>query len=53
MVRTTYQEQLRPMPAQERVLDDVLWRCRMRSNAALKDIRADLPEYAALHRPVL
>ena len=66
----------RPTPAQERALDEVLWRCRTLSNTALeqritawqrchvsvtrsqqeaelKDIRADVPEYAALHRHVL
>jgi putative transposase len=29
-------EQLRPTPAQERALDEVLWRCREHYNAALE-----------------
>jgi putative transposase len=33
---TTYQEKLRPTPHQERQLAEVLWRCRMLSNAALE-----------------
>lgn len=72
----TYQEQLRPTPAQEGELEDVLWRCRTLYNAALeqritayqrchvsltryqqeaelKDLRADLPAYAAIHRHVV
>jgi putative transposase len=72
----TYKEKLRPTPAQERALDDVLWRCRLLYNAALeqritawrrchvsvtrfaqeaelKDIRAAMPEYAAVHSHVL
>jgi putative transposase len=32
----TYKEKLRPTPAQERALDDVLWRCRELYNAALE-----------------
>jgi putative transposase len=75
-VRKTYKEKLRPMPAQERVLEDVIWRCRTLYNTALeqritawqrrhvslsrfdqeaelKDIRADMPEYAAIHSHVL
>jgi putative transposase len=71
-VRKTYQEQLRPTPAQERVL----WRCRTLYNTALEEriflwtqrgvsrtryqqeaeltaLRADLPEYAAIHSHVL
>ncbi len=75
-VRKTYKEKLRPTPAQERALDDVLWRCRTLYNTALeqrstawrrchvsvtryqqeaelKDIRAEFPEYAALHSHVL
>ncbi|HEV2238061.1 MAG TPA: transposase [Ktedonobacterales bacterium] len=35
-VRKTYKEKLRPTPAQERALDDVLWRCRTLYNAALE-----------------
>jgi putative transposase len=35
-VRKTYKEKLRPTPAQERALDDVLWRCRTLYNVALE-----------------
>jgi putative transposase len=35
-VRTTYQETLRPTPAQERQLDALLWRCRTLYNTALE-----------------
>jgi putative transposase len=75
-VRKTYKEKLRPTPAQERALDEVLWRCRELYNAALeqritayqrrhdsvsryaqeaelKDIRAELPEYEAIHSHIL
>jgi putative transposase len=75
-VRKTYQEKLRPTPAQARQLEAVLWRCRTLYNTALeqriylwkqrgvsltryqqeaelKVLRADLPEYAALHSHVL
>jgi putative transposase len=75
-VRKTYQEKLRPTPAQTRELERVLWRCRTLYNTALeqriylwkqrgvsltryqqeaelKALRADLPEYAALHSHVL
>jgi putative transposase len=75
-VRKTYKEKLRPAPAQERALDDVLWRCRTLYNTALeqrvtawqrchvsvsrfqqeaelKAIRAEMPEYAAIHSHVL
>lgn len=75
-VRKTYKEKLRPTPAQERALEDVLWRCRTLYNAALehritayrrcgvsisryqqeaelKAIRAEMPEYAAIHSHVL
>ena len=75
-VRKTYKEKLRPTPAQERALDDVLWRCRALYNTALeqritawqrrhvsvsrfeqeaelKAIRAEFPEYAAIHSHVL
>jgi putative transposase len=74
--RTTYQEKLRPTPAQERALERVLWRCRTLYNSALeqriflwrqrgvsithyqqaaelKTLRAEMPEYAALHSHVL
>jgi putative transposase len=75
-VRKTFKEKLRPTPAQERALDEVLWRCRTLYNTALeqritawqrrhvsvsrfqqeaelKDIRADMPEYAAIHSHML
>src|SRR5260370_6623223 len=75
-VRKTYQEKLKPTPAQERELERVLWRCRTLYNTALeqritlwrqrgvsltrysqeaelKALRADLPDYAAIHSPVL
>ena len=74
--RKTYKEKLRPTPAQEQALDEVLWRCRVLYNTALeqrltawrrcrvsvtrfqqepelKAIRAEFPEYAAIHRHVL
>jgi putative transposase len=74
--RKSYQEKLRPTPAQERELERVLWRCRTLYNTALeqritwwrqrgvsltryqqeaelKDIRAELPEYVAIHSHVL
>jgi transposase len=35
-VRKTYKEKLRPTPAQERALDEVLWRCRTLYNVALE-----------------
>jgi len=35
-VRKTFKEKLRPTPAQERVLDEVLWRCRTLYNTALE-----------------
>jgi len=34
--RKTFKEKLRPTPAQERALEDVLWRCRELYNAALE-----------------
>ena len=34
--RKTYKEKLRPTPAQERMLDEALWRCRMLYNTALE-----------------
>ncbi len=75
-VRKTYKEKLRPTPAQERALDEVLWRCRDLYNTALeqritawqrrrvtvsrfeqeaelKAIRAEMPEYAAIHSHIL
>jgi putative transposase len=75
-VRKTYKEKLRPTPAQEQVLDEVVWRCRMLYNTALeqritawqrhhislmryqqeaelKELRAEFPEYAAIHSHVL
>src|SRR5215469_15897257 len=75
-VRKTYQEKLRPTPAQERALEATLWRCRTLYNTALaqriflwkqrgvsisryeqeaelKTLRAEMPEYAALHSHVL
>jgi putative transposase len=74
--RKTYQEKLRPTPAQGRALEATLWRCRTLYNAALeqriflwkqrgvsisryqqeaelKALRAEMPEYAALHSHVL
>jgi putative transposase len=35
-VHKTYQEKLKPTPAQERALERVLWRCRTLYNAALE-----------------
>ena len=75
-LRTTYKYKLKPMPAQERMLDGIVWACRRLYNTALeqriflfrqrsvslsryaqeaelKDIRADMPEYAAIHSHVL
>ena len=34
--RKTYKEKLRPTPAQERLLENVLWRCRDLYNAGLE-----------------
>ncbi|HEV2456840.1 MAG TPA: helix-turn-helix domain-containing protein [Ktedonobacterales bacterium] len=34
-VRKPYKEKLCPTPAQERALDEVLWRCRLLYNVAL------------------
>jgi putative transposase len=74
--RKTYQDKLRPTPAQERALEHVLWRCRTLYNVALeqriiawqrchvcvtryqqeaelKAIRAEFPDYAAIHTHVL
>ena len=76
MARKTYKEKLRPTPAQERALEEVLWRCRDLYNVALeqritawhrrhasvsryeqeaelRNIRAEFPEYAAMHSHVL
>jgi putative transposase len=75
-IRKTFKEKLRPTPAQERALEEVLWRCRDLYNVAreqritawqrcrvsvsryeqeaeLKDIRAELSEYAAIHSHIL
>ena len=75
-IRKTYKETLRPTPAQERALEDILWRCRELYTVALeqritawqrrrvsvsryeqeaerKAIRAEFPEYAAMHSHVL
>ncbi len=75
-VRKTYKEKLRPTPAHERALGDVLGRCRDLYNTALeqritawqrchvsvsrfsqetelKAIRAEFPEYAAIHSHIL
>src|SRR5690242_13952761 len=35
-LRKTFKEKLRPTPAQERALDEVLWRCRTLYNTALE-----------------
>ena len=35
-IRKTFKEKLRPTPAQERLLDEVLWHCRMLYNVALE-----------------
>ena len=75
-LRRSYKYKLKPTPEQERVLAEVLWRCRTLYNTALeqrislyrqrgvsisrysqeaelKDLRAELPEYAAIHSHVL
>src|SRR5215831_10571327 len=75
-LRKTYKEKLRPTPAQERMLDEILWHCRALYNTALeqritawqrrrvsisryeqeaelKVIRAEFPEYAAIHSHIL
>jgi putative transposase len=67
-VRKTYKEKLRPTPAQEQALDEVLWRCRdlyitayqrrhasvsrYQQEAELKEIRAEFPAYEAIHSHV-
>jgi putative transposase len=76
MCRKTYQEKLKPTPAQERELARTLGRCRTLYNTALeqritlwrqrgisvsryqqeaelKTLRAEMPEYSALHSHVL
>jgi putative transposase len=73
--RNTYQQKLKLTPAQERQLEQTLWRCRVlyhtthdqrisvwrqrgvsltryRQESAWKAVRADLPDYAALHSHV-
>jgi hypothetical protein len=35
-VRQAYKEKLKPMPAQERQLEAVLWRCRTLYNAVFR-----------------
>ena len=65
-LRKTYKYTLKPTPQQERQLERVLWRCRTLYNTALeqritrytqeaelKDIRAAMSEYAAIHSHVL
>ncbi|MGH9637639.1 MAG: RNA-guided endonuclease InsQ/TnpB family protein [Candidatus Angelobacter sp.] len=75
-LRKTYKYKLKPTPAQERLLDGILWVSRRLYNTALeqriflyrqrgvslsryqqeaelKDLRAAMPEYAALHSHVL
>jgi putative transposase len=73
---TTYKEKLRPTPAQERVLEEILLHCcdlynaaleqriiayqrrhvsvsRYEQEAELKDLRAEFPEYEAIHSHIL
>jgi putative transposase len=75
-LRKTYKEKLRPTAAQERALEDVLWRCcelyntaleqritawqrchvsvsRYEQEAELKAIRAEFPQYVAIHSHIL
>jgi putative transposase len=75
-LRKTYKYKLKPTPAQERQLEEVVWQCRRLYNTALeqritlwkqrgvstsqyaqeaelKDLRAGMPEYAAIHSHVL
>jgi hypothetical protein len=33
-MRKTYRERLRPTPAQERALEEIVWRCRTLENTA-------------------
>jgi putative transposase len=35
-VRKTYKEKLRPAPAQERAMNEILWRCRELYNSGLE-----------------
>jgi hypothetical protein len=56
-VRKTFKEKLRPTRAQERVLDDILWRCRALYNTALEQhgVRAAHHRLATppgLHHPL-
>ena len=75
-LRKAYKYKLKPTPAQERQLEEIVWACRRLYNTALaqritlyrprgvsltryeqeaelKDLRADLPDYAAIHSHVL
>jgi putative transposase len=75
-LRKAYKYKLKPTPAQERVMDEILWQCRRLYNTALeqritlwkqrgvtrsqyeqeaelKDLRADMATYAAIHSHVL
>jgi putative transposase len=75
-VHKAYKYKLKPTPAQERRLEEVLWQCRRLYNTALeqritlwkqrgvtrsqyeqeaelKDLRAAMPDYAAIHSHVL
>lgn len=75
-LRKAYKFKLQPTPAQERLLDSIVWACRRLYNTALeqritlyrqrsitisryaqeaelKDVRAGMPEYAAIHSHVL
>lgn len=74
--RKAFKYKIIPTPAQERALDEVVWRCRVLYNTALeqriilyrqrgvslsryeqeaelKDLRAGMPDYAAIHSHVL
>jgi putative transposase len=75
-LRRAYKYKLKPTPAQELAMAEVLWRCRTLYNTALeqritayrrcgvtltryqqeaelKDLRTEMPEYAAIHSHVL
>ncbi|HEY1389574.1 MAG TPA: transposase [Ktedonobacterales bacterium] len=75
-LRKTFKYKLKPTPAQERLLEDIVWQCRRLYNtgleqritlwkqrgvsisryeqeAELKAIRAEFPEYEAIHSHVL
>jgi putative transposase len=53
-IRKTFKYKLKPTPAQERELGRVLGLCCWLYNTALEQrIRAETPEYAAIHSPVL